>query len=496
MNGEGEQSQSKHLHVLPKPSFGCVWEECIVIAFGENLEYKYVQMNAPSSIRKSKSPTREWIKSPPIDGAHRHRLRYEGGAPPDAESYFIQLLQSELREPTLTRRLKPVIPAVEALFATLHDVVHPLDEKRSVHINKAVIKKLNAAIRQVWAQAGPILRTAGYYDADDDVLQLEIEEVFQRYMRQLVSHLIIRTLGTPADLERNRDAPMIRRLLVSFSKVLVDHMGPSYDQSFDIKGITVSFRDVLDAMLSGSILENSKPTVWPNRGMDGGAYKGYKGSYYSDDLKGSTKAVIFLVFAIMFTLLFKPSLETRPVTSFATITSPITIPLGWYILSEGGKNLMRRRRRLANIDAIAEQKTKFFKSIKDKLTETQFQQNNANHFEVWFRNLENKFKDDYNKKVVQDRLPPWDDWQEEREEVMKESKGKFDEAVSKHAKMQSQKVNQKAQDQAPKKVVPTMETLLKLEEELKNVTGGACSAHSRVRSPHLQRGPRFRTDLF
>jgi len=230
MNGEGEQS-IKTLHVLPKPSFGCVWEECIVIAFGENLKYKYVQMNAPSSIRKSKSPTHELIKSPTIDGAHRHRLRYEGGAPPDAESYFIQLLQSELREQTLTRRLKPVITAVEALFATLHDVVHPLDEKRSVHINKAVIKKLNAAIRQVWAQAGPILRTAGYYDADDDVLQLEIEEVFQRYMRQLVSHLIIRTLGTPADLERNRDAPMIRRLLVSFSKVLVNHMGPSYPKT-------------------------------------------------------------------------------------------------------------------------------------------------------------------------------------------------------------------------------------------------------------------------
>ncbi len=59
---------------------------------------------------------------------------------------------------------------------------------------------------------------------------------------------------------------MISRLLVSFSKVLVDHMGQSYDQSFDIQGIPVSFRDVLDAMLSRSILENSKPTVWPNRG--------------------------------------------------------------------------------------------------------------------------------------------------------------------------------------------------------------------------------------
>jgi hypothetical protein len=490
MNGEGEQSQSKHLHVLPKPSFGCVWDECIVIAFGENLKYKYVQMNAPSSIRKSKSPTRELIKSQPIDGAHRHRLRFEGGAPPDAESYFIQLLQSELREQTLTRRLKPVIPAVEALFATLHDVVHPLDEKRSVHINKAVIKKLNAAIRKVWAQAGPILRTAGYYDADDDVLQLEIEEVFQRYMRQLVSHLIIRTLGTPADLERNRDAPMIRRLLVRFSKVLVDHMGPSYDQSFDIQGITVSFRDVLDAMLSGSILENSKPTVWPNRGMDGGCaygpYKGYKDYYYSDDFKAKT--VIFVVFAFMFALLIKYFFETRPVATVATITSPITIPLGSLILSEvseGWKNLMRRRRRLANIDAIEEQKTKFSESVNYALVKTDFRPYNSTHFKNWFWKLEQEFKNDYDQKVVQYRLPPWDDWQEERDGVKQKTERRFYELVSEHA-------NRKA----PKKVVPTMETLLKLEEELKNVTGGACSAHSRVRSPHLHRGPRFRTDLF
>ena len=448
-------------------------------------------MNAPSSIRKSKSPTHELIKSPPIDdGVHRHRLRFEGGAPPDAESYFIQLLQSELREQTLTRRLKPVIPAVEALFATLHDVVHPLDEKRSVHINKAVIKKLNAAIRKVWAQAGPILRTAGYYDADDDVLQLEIEEVFQRYMRQLVSHLIIRTLGTPADLERNRDAPMIRRLLVSFSKVLVDHMGPSYDQSFDIQGITVSFRDVLDAMLSGSILENSKPTVWPNRDMDGGALytTRYKNSYYSDELKGSTKAVIFLVFAIMFALFLefiKPFVETRPVTSVAAITSPITVPLILFEVSERWEKLMRRRRRLANIDAIAEQKKKFSESVNYALVKTDFQPYNSNHFKSWFWKLEKEFKNDYDQKVVQDRLPPWDDWQEERDYVKQKTERRFYEAVREHANIQ-----------APKKVVPTMETLLKLEEELKNVTGGACSAHSRVRSPHLQRGPRFRTDLF
>ncbi len=165
---------------------------------------------------------------------------------------------------------------------------------------------------------------------------------------------------------------------------------------------------------------------------------------------------------------------------------------------------MRRRRRLANIDAIAEQKTKFSKSVNDTLATTDFQQYNSNHFERWFWELEKEFKNDYDQKVVQDRLPPWDDWQEERDDVKQKTEGKFYEAVRKHAnkhtnnhaKIQAQKVNQKSQDQAPKKVVPTMETLLKLEEELKNVTGGACSAHSRARSPHLQRGPRFRTDLF
>ena len=201
-----------------------------------------------------------------IDGAHR-RWSGDGGAPPLATVYELsQLLQSELREPTWTRRLQPTIPAMNALFATLYDVVHPLDDKRAVHINKAVIKKLNAAIRRVWEKVGPIFRTSGHYDADDDFQHLKIENTFQRYMQQLVSHLIIRTLGTPVDLDRHRDAPMIGRLLVSLSKVMVDHLGPSYSQSVDMQGIPVSVRDVLDAMVCGSILENDQPTVWPMQG--------------------------------------------------------------------------------------------------------------------------------------------------------------------------------------------------------------------------------------